>query len=100
MTNQPGTTSTTAKSNAVLSVLLPWLLIGHFLWNVLTPSHEWPLRTVQVLTMTFDFLMLAGLIGVRSSMPKPLFWVAVVSGLGLFALRLMSKQAWWTGHLF
>jgi hypothetical protein len=100
MTNQPAPTSANAKSNAVVSVLLPWLLIGHFLWNVLTPSHQWPLRTEQVLTMAFDFLMLAGLIGLRGSTPNPLFWGALVSGVGLFALRLTSKQGWWTGHLF
>jgi hypothetical protein len=35
-------------------VLLPSLLIGHFLWNVLTPAHEFPMRSEQVMTMTLD----------------------------------------------
>ncbi len=47
--------------------------------------------------MTLDALMLVGLIGLRGAMPKPLFWVALVAGIGLFALRL-SSDGWWTGH--
>jgi hypothetical protein len=42
--------------------------------------------------------MLAGLIGLKGAMPKPLFWSALVAGVGLFALRL-SSDGWWTGHL-
>ena len=49
--------------------------------------------------MTFDLGMLVGLIGLRGSIPKPLFWCALVAGVGLFAIRLTSKDAWWTGHL-
>jgi hypothetical protein len=96
MTNQQTTDS--ARRNPFVAVLLPWLLIGQFLWNLLTPAHEYPMRTEQVMTMTFDFLMLAGLIGLRVSMPKPLFWIALIAGVGLFALRLTSDAAWWTGH--
>ena len=65
---------------------------------LLTPAHELPLRTEQVLTMTLDALMLAGLIGLKRSMPKPLSWIALVADIGLFALRL-SADGWWTGHL-
>jgi hypothetical protein len=50
------------------------------------------------MTMTFDFLMLVGLFGLKASMPKPLFWIALVAGTGLFTLRL-SDDGWWTGHL-
>jgi len=28
----------------------------------------------------------------------PLFWIALVAGIGPFALRL-SHEGWWTGHL-
>ena len=56
------------------------------------------MRTEQVLTMTFDGFMLVGLCGLKASMPKPLFWIALVAGIGLFALRL-SSDGWWTGHL-
>jgi hypothetical protein len=98
MTDQPTQTPATAGRNPMLAPLLPWLLIGQFLWNVLTPAHEFPLRTEQVLTMTFDGFMLVGLCGLKASMPKPLFWIALVAGIGLFALRL-SSDGWWTGHL-
>jgi hypothetical protein len=95
MTDQP--TPAAASRNPWIAMLLPWVLIGHFLWNLLTPAHEYPLRPEQVMTMTFDALMLAGLIGLKGAMPKPLFWVALIAGIGLFALRL-STDGWWTGH--
>ena len=97
MTNQPSNTST-ATGKCILPILLPCVLIGHFLWNLLTPAHEFPLRTEQVMTMLFDLGMLIGLFGFRRAMPAPLFWVALVAGIGLFALRL-SDDGWWTGHL-
>jgi hypothetical protein len=52
-----------------------------------------------MLTMALDFLGLLGLIGLKSSIPKPLFWIALVAGIGLFALRLNGDAGWWTGHL-
>ena len=97
MTNQQ--TTDKGRGNPFIAVLLCWLLIGQFLWNLLIPVHEGPLRHVQVMTMTFDLGMLVGLIGLRGSIPKPLFWCALVAGVGLFAIRLTSKDAWWTGHL-
>jgi cyanate permease len=96
MTDQPK--PATASRTPMISMLLPWILIAHFLWNLLTPAHEYPMRTEQVLTMTFDAMMLAGLIGLRQAMPKPLFWIALVAGIGLFALRLTGDTGWWTGH--
>ena len=74
MTDQP--TPTTATRNPLIAIMFPSVLIAHFLLNLLTPAHELPLRAEQVMTMTFDFLTLAG----------------------LFALRL-SDDGWWTGHL-
>jgi len=97
MTNQPIQSASTGR-NAVTAILLPIVLIGHFLWNLLTPAHEFPLRPEQVMTMTFDFLMLVGLLAFKRQMPQPLFWIALVAGIGLFALRL-SSDGWWTGHL-
>jgi hypothetical protein len=98
MTNQQTQTSAKASRTPAIAIMLPCLLIGQFLWNVLTPAHEFPMRTEQVITMTFDFLMLVGLFALKASMPKPLFWIALVAGIGLFALRL-SADGWWTGHL-
>ena len=97
MTNQQTQKSTDANGPWI-AVLLPCVLIAHFAWNLLIPAHEFPLRTEQVLTMTFDFLMVVGLFAYRRAMPAPLFWVALVAGIGLFALRL-SDHGWWTGHL-
>ena len=94
MTNQQ---ITDTRRKPLIAAVLPWVLIGHFLWNLLTPAHEFPLRPEQVMTMTFDFLILAGLIGLKGSIAKPLFWIALVAGIGLFALRL-SDDGWWTGH--
>ena len=41
MTNQPVQNAT--SGNGVMPILLPCLLIGHFLWNLLTPAHEFRL---------------------------------------------------------
>jgi hypothetical protein len=98
MAQQQTRTSGNTTHNAVVS-LLPCLLIGNFLWNVLTPAHEYPMRSEQMLTMALDFLGLVGIIGLRASIPKPLFWFALVAGIGLFALRLNGNAGWWTGHL-
>ena len=97
MTYQPIQLASTGR-NAVTAILLPIVLIGHFLWNLLMPAHEFPLRPEQVMTMTFDFFMLAGLLAFKRQMPQPLFWIALVAGIGRFALR-MSSDGWWTGHL-
>ena len=99
MSNQQTQTSGKANRNTVAAVVIPCLLIGRFLWNVLTPAHEYPMRSVQVMTMTFEAAMLVVLFGLRASMPRPLFWIAVVAGIGLFALRLTGDDGWWTGHL-
>ena len=51
------------------------------------------------MSMVFDAGMIAGLIATRNRMPQWLFWIALVCGLGLFAIRFTSDAAWWTGHL-
>lgn len=99
MPPQQTQTSGTTTHNAVVSLLLPCLLIGSFLWNVLTPAHEYQMRSDQMLTMALDFLGLLGVIGLRASIPQPLFWIALVAGTGLLALRLNGDAGWWTGHL-
>jgi hypothetical protein len=32
-------------------------------------------------------------------MGEVLFWIALMAGLGLFAIRLNGNASWWTGHL-
>ena len=97
MTN-PSIQPSSATTGGMMPILLLCVLIGHFLWNLLTPAHEFPMRTEQVMTMLFDLGMVLGLFGFRRAIPAPLFWVALVAGIGLFALRL-SHDGWWTGHL-
>ncbi len=70
-----------------------------FLWRTLTTAHEYPSRAVQMLEMGVDALCLVGLIGLKKLGPPALFWVALIAGLGLFAIRLNGDASWWTGHL-
>jgi hypothetical protein len=99
MTDQQAQSRDHSGRNFTLSIVLGCYLIGSFLWNVLTEAHEYPMRTEQVLTMTLNLFAVVGLFGVKAGMPKPLFWCSLVAGIGLFALRLTSDAAWWTGHL-
>jgi hypothetical protein len=82
-------------------MLIAALLIGSFGWRLLVPASEYPVRSVQVLTMGFDLALVAGLIGLRSRAPKlrVLFWIALAAGIGLFVIRFTSDASWWTGHL-
>ena len=88
------------RSELIL-MLVAVLLIGSFLWRLLVPASEYPVRSVQVLTMGFDLALIAGLIGLRSRAPKlrVLFWIALAAGIGLFVIRFTSDASWWTGHL-
>jgi hypothetical protein len=87
--------------NGLTFMLVAALLIGSFVWRLVVPASEYPVRSVQVLTMGFDLALIAGLIGMRSRAPQlnVLFWIALAAGVGLFAIRLTSDASWWTGHL-
>jgi hypothetical protein len=74
-------------------------LIGSFLWRVLTPAHEYPGRPVTYVEIALDILVVVGLIAIKAQLPKPLFWVALVAGVGMLAIRLNGDASWWTGHL-
>ncbi len=73
--------------------------IANFLYRTLTAGHEYPMRSEQVMTISFDVLGLIGLYGMRAHGPKPLFWIALAAGLGLLAIRMNGDASWWTGHL-
>ena len=75
--------------------------IGTFLWRVIVPASEMPLRMAQVSAMVFDTFMLAGLValGLSGRSRHPVFWVALFAGIGLFLIRFTSNEAWWSGHL-
>jgi hypothetical protein len=85
--------------NKILTFVMPAYLIAIFLWRVLTPAHEMPLRTEQMLEIGLDGLILVGLIGLRKRIAPTLFWIALIAGLGLVAIRATSDTAWWSGHL-
>jgi hypothetical protein len=92
-------TAEAPKQKPWVFYVLTLVIIGTFLWNVFTAAHEYPMRTEQVLSMVLDAGMVIGLFGVKNGGPKPLWWIALVAGLGLFAIRLTGDAAWWTGHL-
>jgi hypothetical protein len=100
MSDQQMTRSVESSRDQVVFWSLSVTLIGSFLWRVLTPAHEWPSRTVQIMQMTFDVGMIVGLFGMRKTRgANPLLWIALVAGVGLFAIRMASSESMWTGHL-
>src|SRR5262249_10292312 len=102
MSDQSAKVAGPSNRNWGLFLLLSAYLIGTFLWRTLTKAHESPLRTEQLMTMALDALAIIGLIGlnVRLSKAKPLFWIALVAGLGLFAIRFSDDASWWNGPLY
>jgi uncharacterized protein YybS (DUF2232 family) len=98
MGQQPTPAPTESAFNRSVPWLLCVLLIGNFLWRALTEAHEYPVRTSQVLEMVVDGACVIGLIGLRAKLPTALFLIALIAGIGLFAIRLHSDASWWTGH--
>lgn len=98
MANQSPPAAPDSSGSPTAGLVVACFLIAHVLWNCLVPAHEYPVRAEQMLTMTLDALMVVGLLGFRRAIPAPLFWIALLAGIGLFVLRL-SEQGWWTGHL-
>lgn len=93
-----------------MSIALSIYLIVTFLWRLLTAAHEFPSPALRNLTIGLDLLCVIGLIGAgiqlyKNSIPghstgsKILFWIALLAGVGLFAIRLHGNESWWTGHL-
>ena len=85
--------------NRPAPTVIAFVLIGFFVLRVMTPAHEYPGRFSTYLDMAVDALVIVGLISIRASLPKALFWMALAAGIGLFAIRLNSDASWWTGHL-
>ena len=54
------------------------------------------------MTIGLDVLAIVGLVGLSTQLSKgkPVFWTALVTGLGLLAIRLNGDASWWSGHLF
>jgi hypothetical protein len=98
MSQQPAAPSSHSGFNRAVPWLLAIYLIGNFLWRAFTPAHEYPPRSVQVFEMILDGVTLLAMFGVRKRIPVWLFALALIAGLGLFAIRLHSDASWWTGH--
>jgi hypothetical protein len=92
-------TPTDAGRGRVLFFVASCYLIAMFLDRALVTAHEYPMRPEQMMTIAFDVCAVAGLVGLRGRGPQPLFWTALVAGIGLFLIRFTSDAAWWTGHL-
>jgi hypothetical protein len=97
MTDQ--TAPTGANRGRTAFILLCVYLILSLLWRLFVPAHEYPGRTSMILDMVIDAGVILGLIAARKTGPQPLFWIALIAGLGLFAIRFTSDASWWTGHL-
>ena len=98
---------------------LPWttfrvvaaLLIVTFIYRLCVPAHEYDSRGVVYLDIVLNIGLLVGLIGTGRSLSQqapgddrwtigtPLYWAALISGIGLLLIRFTSTPAWWTGHL-
>jgi len=90
-----------ANRNRTIFLVICVYLIGSFLWRVLTPAHEYNSETLAVVNVGIDALIVAGLISLKALRAKyaVLFWLALLAGLGLFAIRLNGEASWLTGHL-
>ena len=93
-TVSPGQT----KRNQIIAYLLPAILIFNFVWRMFTTANEYPGRTATIMEMVFDVLLVAGLFGIKAKIPSPLFWAALICGIGVLGVRLHGDASWWTGH--
>jgi hypothetical protein len=91
--------SVSSEPSPIPGFLVACVLIGLFTYRLTVPAHESPLLPELVLTIAFDAVMVVGLIAMRARIAAPLFWAALVAGVGLFVIRLTSDSSWWTGHL-
>jgi len=95
-----GNTTGAGNRAQILFYVAAFILIGSFLWRLLTPAHEYPMRTEQVMEMLLDFCLTVGLYGLWKAAKgaDALYWTGLASGIGLFLIRLHSDDSWWTGH--
>ncbi len=99
MSKRPVKQSADAGPNPFPGLLVACVLIGLFVYRLTVPAHVSPLLPELVLTIVFDLAMVAGLVAMRGRIAGPLFWAALVSGVGLFVIRMTSEASLWNGHL-
>jgi hypothetical protein len=73
------------------------MLIGNLLYRLFVTANEYPPRSAQILGMVIDAAMIVALAG-SGRTGNPLYWIAIIAGIGLFAIRLHGDASWWTGH--
>ena len=91
--------ATAEQPSPIPAFLVACVLIGLFTYRLTVPAHEGALINELILTMVFDAAMVVGLVVMRKRLAAPIFWTALVAGVGLFVIRLTSESSWWTGHL-
>jgi hypothetical protein len=91
--------SVPAEPSPIPGFLVACVLIGLFTYRLTVPAHESPLLPELVLTIVFDAAMVVGLVVMRARIAAPLFWAALVAGVGLFVIRMTSEASMWNGHL-
>lgn len=104
-------TSSDATRQQTVFWLLSIYIIGTFLWRAFVPGGEWPRPPTRFITIAIDLLSVGILIRLKvqlSAEKKPgkristagivLFWIALLAGLGVLAIRLQDDASWATGH--
>jgi hypothetical protein len=102
----------TPRPRLKLFYFLSVCLIADFLWCTLTAAHEYDSRELVYFSIGLDILMVVGLVGTQMqifrTLPEErrpwvggtvLFFLALIAGLGLLAIRMNGDASWWTGHL-
>jgi hypothetical protein len=111
MEDARGRAGTKGKNPLTMFVVVSVYLIAAFLWRFFVPADEYPSAALQYMSMALDAGMVIGLAGSKQQVTRflaaddggrvlatVLFWVAILAGLGLFAIRLSGQVGWETGH--
>jgi hypothetical protein len=96
--NKPDTAADSGRA-VVFFYVLAFYLIAIFLYRTMTPAHEYPRPPERWMTIGTDILATIGLFGLRAYGAKPLLWIGILAGIGLFLIRLTGPDSWATGHL-
>ena len=111
MSDPQAPTSSDATGKQTVFWLLSIYMICTFLWRAFIPGGEYPRAPTRFITIAIDLLCVGILIGLKvqlSAKKKPgkristagivLFWIALLAGLGVLAIRLHDDASWATGH--
>jgi hypothetical protein len=111
MSDSQITTSSGGGGKRTVFWLLSLYIMATFLWRAFVPGGEWPRPPTRFITIAIDLLCVGILIRLKaqlSAQKKPgkristggivLFWIALLAGLGVLAIRLHDDASWATGH--